>query len=974
MFNQRKEKLAIMNKIADGFEQSQRTNEQLIESFNQIITTLNNQKAAEGNENRKLLKEIAETANLNRQAVMEAVSRTIKEKQEIDLTENTQRNEVLTKVLQNIDVSQKNAEQFLNSINNYLIAVSEKAPKELTDDDKILRAAYALNLCTVSISQIVDYADLNILEQEYEAILNNLNLENIPKDEALLNILKQILDTVTFFRIQEGDKKIIEKEYQAKMKNALWSSAPNLVFAITAGDPAAIAVSLATQVGIGYMNYRKNKAQYTLEQEKEMWKLQRAAIEQFNGLRRELFDTSWRLANTYKFPDEYRLTERQIKQYNEILMDSDEIRRFERLKSIEANFKAYPNFHYFYANTAHSIIENANNNISQEESEIYKAVAKEQYDNYIEFITKNDILREDQITSSCALEYIDLLKQEVDLLDKKNDEDRTQIEDINKKIDKLLEIAIKKSGNANDVLQLCAISYLKLGKIDNAKGLLEHLVNESYNTVMNAKILSAIYVSEIISESKSLDLDKKQISSATSYNILKSRVDSMYLMPTPEELEHLRLNDGANKFPIRLYNKSQRENVFERCQNQFFDNQEQVIRKKFKLIIDEFKKKYTIKYNRTINKLRDTDFDDYFLDEPNAIKQRFEDLENIFKKKGKAVTYISNLKGSEFNMESFKVITKMYNDILRLNLLINNDEKAKILQGSITRQIEGNGEKMESIANSIYEFDTQNAQKGDLKKFLEEIKWYLENVTFTLLTDEFFDQLNCILVEYLKNAKKAEKNGISLLEDLDENLYNFCLYNNFKDPDTMYIDNKKIQKKTQVINSDFDAVQVLSEKFKTIQEKRERQKLITEMRNRIKSYGEKIINENQSGDNEVQLDIFDRFEENSEHGVELAEIKVNNHILSFYEKGIKIENKIENKVTGTLNKIPFLDLDMGFKEYDGIDRYDLRDKNKKKLQGINFSELGELLKELDSYQWQNNENETSKTKSDETQNDEIKTE
>ena len=36
---------------------------------------------------------------------------------------------------------------------------------------------------------IIDYDDINIMEQEYEAILNNLNLEQMPKDEALLNIL-----------------------------------------------------------------------------------------------------------------------------------------------------------------------------------------------------------------------------------------------------------------------------------------------------------------------------------------------------------------------------------------------------------------------------------------------------------------------------------------------------------------------------------------------------------------------------------------------------------------------------------------------------------------------------------------------------------------------------------------------------------------------------------------------------------------
>ena len=82
--------------------------------------------------------------------------------------------------------------------------------KSICEHDQ-LKAAYALNLCTVSVSQIVDYKDLNVLEQEYELILNNLNLHNIPKDQALLHILRQILDTVTFFRIYEGDKMMLEK-------------------------------------------------------------------------------------------------------------------------------------------------------------------------------------------------------------------------------------------------------------------------------------------------------------------------------------------------------------------------------------------------------------------------------------------------------------------------------------------------------------------------------------------------------------------------------------------------------------------------------------------------------------------------------------------------------------------------------------------------------------------------------------------
>ena len=58
----------------------------------------------------------------------------------------------------------------------------------------------------------------------------------MPKDESLLKILKQLLDTITFFRIQEVDKKFIERDYQNKMKNAIWSAFP-FCFACFSGMP-----------------------------------------------------------------------------------------------------------------------------------------------------------------------------------------------------------------------------------------------------------------------------------------------------------------------------------------------------------------------------------------------------------------------------------------------------------------------------------------------------------------------------------------------------------------------------------------------------------------------------------------------------------------------------------------------------------------------------------------------------------------
>ena len=241
-------------------------------------------------------------------------------------------------------------------------------------------AAYALNMCTVSISQIIDYNDINILKQEYEAILNNLNLETIPKDDALLHILRQLLDTITYFIIADGDEQIIEKEYQQKMKNAIWSAVPNFGLLVAGGSWSTMAISLASQVGIGYMNYRRNKAEYATEKERQLWQLRRTAIEQFNALKRELFDTAWRLADTYKFPDEYRITEKQIKQYNHILMDRDSIRKYERLESIKDKFEAYPPFWYFIGNTANFIAGDKNLKISNEVRNDYRKCAKRYFE------------------------------------------------------------------------------------------------------------------------------------------------------------------------------------------------------------------------------------------------------------------------------------------------------------------------------------------------------------------------------------------------------------------------------------------------------------------------------------------------------------------------------------------------------------------------------------------------------------------
>lgn len=593
-------------------------------------------------------------------------------------------------------------------------SVSSDGKKDIYTEEDKKRAAYALNMCTVSVSQIVDYADINILEQEYEAILNNLNLEQMPKDEALLHILRQLLDTITYFRIQAGEKEMIEKEYQQKMKNAIWNAVPNFGLIVAGGNPVTMAISLASQVGIGYMNYRRSKAETSLEKDRKEWELRKTAIEQLNGLRRELFDTAWRLADTYEFPDEYRLTERQISQYNKILMDQDEIRKYERLESIKEKFKAYPPFWYFIGNAANYIAGDMNLGLSDETRAVYRKTALDYFEQYEE-LNKFNILREDQLVASCALEHIDLL-----MLESNPDK---------KKIKNLLDQAVKSSGNSFDILELCAITYLRIGDQKGAADILRILVNEDYNRIINAQMLSSIYVYQ---------LDR------TKYELLASRVDPDYLFPMPKEGEDL-----------------------ETLQAEFGSKQKAVLKLKYKRVLDAYLDKYSIEWNKlTSNFDISMDYpDEYFLDTEKAKAERGRQARKTYADSTKKEYYQKRLAESSYELRLLDILNEISNNVFT---------SPAFADGMIQERVET------SIRSSIMDNreDINDLQKAmDERNFSMQAYFLSQTISLRSIVGKAFE---VIVDNALSRVDMSNINDITYLEG---NLRAFCNANNLPAPE-----------------------------------------------------------------------------------------------------------------------------------------------------------------------------------------------
>lgn len=485
------------------------------------------------------------------------------------------------------------------------------------------RAAYALNLCTVSISQIIDYEDLIVLEQEYEAILNNLNLEAMPKDEPLLLIIKQILDVITFFRIDKVERAFIEEEYNKQVRNAIWSAVPNFGMLIAGGNLMTAGVAIATQVGMGYMNYRNNRNKYKGARDHKLWQLQKAAIEQFNGLRRELFDTAWRLADKYEFPDKYRLTERQITNYNEILQDSNIIRRYERLDAIKEYFEAYPPFWYYLGSVANKIYRER----KDLDSHYYKKRAISAFEKYWK-VNAQGLLREDQVAAGCALEYIDIL---MDSMRELTETDR---------IEALIRQAIAYSGRANDVLQCCAFYNLRINKYEEAAKLYKYLVNESYNTLFNAQILSSLYV---------------RLNDQFGYTLLEELVDDNCKYLYPFKNGNSKLAD--KKFTETLFDNLKKRYIF------FFDQLNNRYQVEFKGILFGYLKSSSVDGTLLDDKFRE-DIDLFFSSESDRNKAVFEDY-------FKLINYGGNI---------IELLNRYVDDVSSLSLFTQKSDIEKITE------------------------------------------------------------------------------------------------------------------------------------------------------------------------------------------------------------------------------------------------------------------------------------------------------
>ena len=381
----------------------------------------------------------------------------------------------------------------------------------------------SLNYCSYALTKIVNYNDKVILTNEYDKIINNINLNAIV-DEDLIQLLSGLMDTVTDELISEGRRNRIEKKYQKLMKRALVDEIMSVGnININPVSFATAAVTAVTAVGSAYVNYERRMEDY-----RDAWEEENASIEEdklvyLNNVRKQMLQISWQLLKNYNLDDKYRLSEKQINEFFDSTKTDDAMVRYRKMTRLLGDHEAFSYFPPFWYHYAISIKEAfSEKECSEKENHPSALSCLNQYQE----VYKN-IFRKDPLLASVALERIQYHSNRRDIL-------------------KDLDLLLDQSHNFDFQNYLFAgLKYLELGLLHEAEECFLRNIDNEKEVSLNKRMLADM----LLDKNKSFEfhqimdqiLDDKRVENIDKLYLIGRCKDVNYLQKFRDEISSIEL-------------------------------------------------------------------------------------------------------------------------------------------------------------------------------------------------------------------------------------------------------------------------------------------------------------------------------------------------------------------------------------------------------------------------------------------------
>ena len=267
-----------------------------------------------------------------------------------------------------------------------------------------------LNLAQVSIQTISTYNNRLILDREYNSIINNINLRNIP-DSRLVDLLNELLDALLQAKLTDRERERIDVELQRGADQLLKaatsgvaSGACEAAVRLAAQDYFGALTSSVSAVG-AYWDYQQNCERLERGREDQNWEIDNQVFVEINQINKKLLTLCWELYNEYEIPDYRRLTSEDIQEIIDVGRVGDSEKRLRLLNQdhLKNKFSFYPPYWYYLGLAAHQTYS------ASSENEL-RDLAMRAYGRYGKLAFA--ILKKDEMLASAQLGLVQLLDQE----------------------------------------------------------------------------------------------------------------------------------------------------------------------------------------------------------------------------------------------------------------------------------------------------------------------------------------------------------------------------------------------------------------------------------------------------------------------------------------------------------------------------------------------------------------------------------
>lgn len=225
---------------------------------------------------------------------------------------------------------------------------------EAEQNDDARKAAIILNHLHGSLNKIVTYNDKIILEQEYDNIINNIDLTTID-DIEIIDQITYIMDVLTSHKISEIEKQWLNVEYQDKLDAALTDTLRGIN--VRGSNPVEMGINLLTSAGSAYYDYKQNQKNYKKQLDKATWELDKGSISEINDLRKQFIRTYWEIMKRYDIPDSWRISENQFQRFHDILKNDLGDVKLRKLLRLESELAVLPDYWFELALSAREVKE-----------------------------------------------------------------------------------------------------------------------------------------------------------------------------------------------------------------------------------------------------------------------------------------------------------------------------------------------------------------------------------------------------------------------------------------------------------------------------------------------------------------------------------------------------------------------------------------------------------------------------------------